>query len=200
MAADYTGSDQRMKYLFRNGGGGGASCLYDAQKINDINNKTTEILRILGGGGGGGSSLTVYDNLSSKDHLIDLDTDSRFTITFSGNAWSYQSLFTYDGNNMYSAPTISDNGTTSAYIKNTSGSTIFLLVVYKSSTEGPNWDYGSIINNGRTVATNIGGSVSGETSVITLSDGATLTLQYRKDGSTSGGLDNVGMLLYELGV
>lgn len=68
--ADYTGRDQRLKYLFQNGGGGGGSCLYDAAKINGIdanvmsllssltvaNAGIAEIIDILGGGGGGGGS------------------------------------------------------------------------------------------------------------------------------------------------
>ena len=61
MAADYTGKDQRLKYLFQNGGGGGSACLYDADKVNGLvvsmiqaNASLAEILQILRGGGGSG--------------------------------------------------------------------------------------------------------------------------------------------------
>lgn len=76
--ADYTGKDQRLSYLFRNGGGGGTQCLYDPTVIADIksgvitaNAGIAEIIRILGGGGGGGSSfeqltITEFCDLSSE--------------------------------------------------------------------------------------------------------------------------------------
>lgn len=61
MAADYTGKDQRLKYLFQNGGGGGSTCLYDSDKINGLvasmtqaNASLAEILAILEGGRGSG--------------------------------------------------------------------------------------------------------------------------------------------------
>lgn len=75
--ADYTGKDQRMKYLFQNSGSG-TQCLYNASSISNIANAVAmanagiaEIIRILGGGGGGGSSfeqltITEFCDLSSE--------------------------------------------------------------------------------------------------------------------------------------
>lgn len=76
--ADYTGRDQRLQYLFQNGGGGGTQCLYDPTAIANIksgvitaNAGIAEIIKILSGGGGGGGSsfeqltITEFCDLSS---------------------------------------------------------------------------------------------------------------------------------------
>ena len=82
--ADYTGRDQRLQYLFRNGGGGGATCLYDAVKINGIdanvmsllsslavaNAGIAEIIDILSGGGGGGGSEWSEPPITEKMYGI----------------------------------------------------------------------------------------------------------------------------------
>lgn len=156
-------------------------------------------------GGVSGSSFNSYSNPYNNTRLIDIDNDDRFEVTFSGEAWSYQSLFQYDEHNMYSAPRIADSQSTSAYLKNVSEETIIVMLVYKSSTEGSSYDYGSIINDStggsggtRTIVTNIGGSVSGETRFITITPNGTLELKYQKDSSKTTGLDNVGILIYEL--
>lgn len=83
--ADYTGRDQRLKYLFQNGGGGGGgTCLYDAEAISGIasnlavaNANINEILQAIGGGGGSGggsewSELTISEIMRAS---------SRWTIT-----------------------------------------------------------------------------------------------------------------------
>lgn len=87
--ADYTGRDQRLSYLFQNGGGGGSACLYDAEKVNSIYSTTistdgkvssvvlaiaqanaslAEILAILEGGGGGGGSKWTDLIVTEKDY------------------------------------------------------------------------------------------------------------------------------------
>lgn len=94
--ADYAGRDQRLSYLFQNGGGGGSACLYDAEKVNSIytnaintnsnvsslvagmapaNAGIAEILRILGGGGGGG---TIFRQLVITEIV---SSSTEFTIT-----------------------------------------------------------------------------------------------------------------------
>lgn len=46
--ADYTGRDQRLKYLFNNGGGGGGTtCLYDATQIAEMDQKLDQIIESL---------------------------------------------------------------------------------------------------------------------------------------------------------
>lgn len=76
--ADYTGRDERLKYLFQNSGSG-TQCLYNASSISNIANAVAtanagiaEIIKILSGGGGGGGSsfeqltITEFCDLSSE--------------------------------------------------------------------------------------------------------------------------------------
>ena len=89
--ADYTGKDQRMKYLFQNSGSG-TQCLYNASTVSDISSNVSallsavatanlgiaEIIEIIGGGGGGGTKVKqifvsekVIQNSSWSDRIIE---------------------------------------------------------------------------------------------------------------------------------
>lgn len=153
-----------------------------------------------GGGGAATSSLEVIEDIYSNTSIIFFDNDDRFEVTYTGGTWSIRDLFTYDGQNMYSSSQIGNNQTSTVRIKNISGEPILIYkIVYQSSTEGSTYDYGTIAIEGETQVTNIGGSVSGETGILMVGPGITLTLSYKKDSGTAGGKDNVGMLIYELG-
>lgn len=144
------------------------------------------------------SSLSVSSNLTES--LLEFWNDSRFEITYNQyGAWSVQNLFTYDGHNMYSSPQIQHNQTSEVYIKNISDDVILVKAVYDSSTERKDFDYGTIYMDNVVIQTNIGGSESGITGVFGIPNGAVMKFTYKKDGSGSTGLDNIGILIYEIG-
>ena len=144
------------------------------------------------------SKLEALEDIYNNNSIIFFDNDERFEVTNNLGAWEIKNLFTYEGQNMYSSPQIIDGQTSYVDIKNITSKTLFIRVVYKSSTEGSGYDYGTISINSVIITTNIGGSVEGVTDVLALSAGATIRLSYGKDGGASGELDNVGMLILEL--
>lgn len=82
--ADYTGKDERMKFLFQNSGGG-TQCLYDASAVasilaavNTANLGIAEIIEILGGGGSSGSQWSE-PGFTDTIHVV-----SHWTITEGG--------------------------------------------------------------------------------------------------------------------
>lgn len=150
------------------------------------------------GGGGNTSEMSISTpNLDKKTPII-FEEDPRFEIT-NLNGWQRKDLFKFNEQNMYSSPQIGDNQSSALTIKNVSPSAIFMRIAYDSSSEGNGYDYGQIIINDVDIAGQIGGTAKGVTDVVALSSDAVLTFTYRKDGGSAVGLDNVGMLAFEIG-
>lgn len=152
-----------------------------------------------GSGNGPSSELDINDNFELT--VIDFLNDDRFECSNNGYPWTQQNLFTYNGVNMWSPPYVPDGTTGSEYIKNVSGKTIYFRLAGGWETEGQSYDWLTAAINNWTILGPRGGNPEDYVlgSIYSLSDGDTLTVSYRKDGSGAAGKDRVGIIMYEVG-
>lgn len=152
-----------------------------------------------GSGGGPSSKLDINDNFTLT--VIDFLNDDRFECSNNGYPWTQQNLFTYNGVNMWSPSPVPDGATGSEYIKNISGKTIYFRLAGGWETEGASYDWLTAAINNWTILGPRGGHPEDYMlgSIYSLSDGDTLTFNYRKDGSGTAGKDRVGIIMYEVG-
>lgn len=152
-----------------------------------------------GSGNGPSSELDINDNFSLT--VIDFLNDDRFECSNNGYPWTQQNLFTYNGVNMWSPSPVPNGATGSEYIKNVSGKTIYFRLAGGWETEGQSYDWLAAAINNWTILGPRGGNPEDYVlgSIYSLSDGDTLTVSYRKDGSGTAGKDSVGIIMYEVG-
>ena len=152
-----------------------------------------------GSGNGPSSELDINDNFSLT--VIDFLNDDRFECSNNGYPWTQQNLFTYNGVNMWSPSPVPNGATGSEYIKNVSGKTIYFRLAGGWETEGQSYDWLAAAINNWTILGPRGGNPEAYVlgSMYSLSDGDTLTVSYRKDGSGTAGKDRVGIIMYEVG-